>query len=275
MTETARPLYTKEAGDVSPGDNENTMHVPVPSVSGWMHRAFVLRLQVERALDAWVDARWPDAAVESATTIVLYNEVDAGLGDVAYASKLLKLLRARLPQATLILASTGVAKQERFGRPDGVTLLSVEDFAARQDRLSPTLVISAPGNFDHCRRAHDVRAALRVDPETPFLYLSEYGSLRYLKNDVLKARVAALEAYLEAFTDERGAASGADPDALGHRGSTGDILFAPADGAPVKIGNIVEALFDDRPDNPLRDWVSSPLLDFRPCGLDVDVRGIF
>ena len=250
------------------------MHIPVPNVSGWMHRAFVLRLQVERALDAWADATWPDAAVSAGATIVVYNEVDAGLGDVAYVSKLLKLLRARLPQASLVLASTGVPKQERFGRPEGVTLVSVEDFAAREDLRRPTLVISAPGNFDHCRNAADVRAALKVNPSTPFLYLSEYGSLRYLKNDVLKARVPALEAFLEAFTDEVGAAAGADPEALGHRGSTGDILHAPEDGSPVTIGNILDGLFSDRADNPLRDWISRPLLDFRPCGLDVGEIGI-
>jgi hypothetical protein len=250
------------------------MHLPVPNVSGWMHRAFVLRLQIERALDAWVDATWPDAAVAADTTIVLYNEVDAGLGDVAYVSKLLKLLRARLPQATLVLASTGVAKQERFGRPEGVTLMGVEDFAARDDLRHPTLVISAPGNFDHCRSAPGVLAALKVDPATPFLYLSEYGSLRYLKNDVLKAHVPALEAFLEAYTDELGAAAGADPDALGHRASTGDILHAPEDGPPVAIGSILDGLLADRADNPLRDWVGSPLIAFRPCGLDVGEIGV-
>lgn len=249
---------------------DDRLHIPIPNVSGWIHRAYVLRQQLETALDG----AFEDAPVPAGTSIVLYNEVDAGLGDIAFATKLLRLLHAAMPTCELILASTGLAKQERFGRPEGVTIYGVDEFAKLTTHRTPTLVISAPGNFDHCRSREAVLAALAVDPATPFVYLAEYGSLRYLRNDDFKGLMPALDAFVETYMDEVAQKAGVSSDDIGHRASTGDILCAEDGKRPYPIGNILEGLVSLRPDNPLRDFMTQPLLAARGCGLDVGEVGI-
>ena len=256
--------------ELSPPMTDDRLHIPIPNVSGWIHRAYVLRQQLESA----IDLTFEDATIPAGTSIVLYNDVDAGLGDIAFATKLLRLLRAAMPACELILASTGRAKQERFGRPEGVTLYGVDEFARLTTHRTPTLVISAPGNFDHCRSREAVLAALAVDPATPFVYLSEYGSLRYLRNDAFKGLMPALEAFVETYMDEAAQKAGVSPDDLGHRASTGDILCAEDGKRPYPIGHILDGLVADRPDNPLRAFMAQPLLAARACGLDVGEVGI-
>ncbi len=249
---------------------DDRLHIPIPSVSGWIHRAYVLRQQLESA----IDLTFEDAAIPAGTSIVLYNEVDAGLGDIAFATKLLRLLHQAMPACELILASTGRAKQERFGRPEGVALYGVDEFAKLQTHRTPTLVISAPGNFDHCRSREAVLAALAVSPATPFVYLSEYGSLRYLRNDAFKGLMPPLEAFVDTYMDEAARTAGVSPDDLGHRASTGDILCAEDGKRPYPIGHILEGLVSERADNPLRAFMAQPLLAARACGLDVGEVGI-
>ncbi len=248
------------------------MHLPVPSVAGWMHRAFVLRMQVESAIDLLLHAKYPSADISG--TIVLYNEVDAGFGDISFANKLLKLLRREFPGFEIILASTNLPKHDKFGRPEAVTVMSVEDFAALPNHRHPDLVISAPGNFDHCRSADEVRTALGVDPSTPFIYLAEYGSLRYLRNDAMKDLVKPLEHFLEVYLDELAEKTGYPSDELGHKASTGDIFHIPEDGTPNRIGHILDGLISLRQDNPLRVWLAEPLIAFRACGIDIGEIGI-
>jgi hypothetical protein len=235
-----------------------------------MHRAFVQRMLVEYA----IDLHFSEFHIANPATLVLYNEVDAGFGDISFALKLLKLMKRDLPNCELILVSTGVEKMQRIGRPEGVTIYSVEDFAKLEAHRRPTLVISAPGNFDHCRSGPEVLDALGVEADTPFVYLSQYGSLRYLRNDALKGRVGALEAFLEATMDKAAEARGVAPDLLGHRASTGDILRVEEGRKPEIIGNILDDLVSERADNPLRDFMADPLIGYRACGLDIGEVGI-
>ncbi len=105
----------------------------------------------------------------------------------------------------------------------------------------------------------------------PFLYLAQYGSIRQLRDDDFKARMSAVGATIEAALDEVAADEGVDPDAMGHRGRSGEIVGVTEAGVRA-LGHV--APFMTRPGGPLNDWLLSPVLESRSCGLDPGELGL-
>ncbi len=235
-----------------------------PAAGGWLHRTFVFRHQLEAA----VSAAFTGVAVAPGAQVWLYNETDAGLGDVAFATKLVRLWRQAWPGAAIHLATTDRAKQARFVLPDGVT---VHDLAGPGGApIAADLVVSAPGIFDHCRDGTLVRRAVGADAGVPFLYLAEYGSIRQLRDDAFKAQLDAVDAFVDARLDAAASRAGTDPDTVGHRASTGEIVDA---GRGQAIGHLIaDALC--LPESPIGAWARAACLGARSCGLEAGELGI-
>jgi hypothetical protein len=251
--------------------NEATL-ITLEGNPGVLERVFRLRHQAERVLDRM----FADAAVGGAYQIVLYNEVDAGLGDVAFASKLLQLLTGALPNARLTLVSTGPEKQAIFGLAKGVVLRGVDGF--KSDRRTAArgvdLVVSAPGIFDHCRHKPTVLQSLGLPADTPFLFIAEYGSLRQLQSDAFQAKLDAIQTRYDEFLEEVALRENIDADAMGYRRSNGDVVHVKEDKVVV-LGHLSEAIAHPGPSNPLSQWLTQPCLDARSAGLDEGEMGIF
>lgn len=235
-----------------------------PMSGGWLHRAFVVRQQLEAA----VSAAFAGIAIPAGAHIWLFNETDAGYGDVAFATKLVRLWRAAWPGAAIHLATTDRAKQERFTLPAGVEVCDVA--AAGEKAAHADLVVSAPGIFDHCRDGAAVRRAIGAGADTPFLYLAEYGSIRQLRDDAFKAAMPAFDAFVDARLDAAAARAAVDPDAVGHRASTGEIVAA---GRGEVIGQLVSDVLAGA-GSPIGGWALQPALGARSCGLEAGEIGI-
>ncbi len=121
---------------------------PAPKLP-WLDQIYVMRHQVEHHLDAC----FSQTPLPEGTDLLLFNEADAGFGDVAFATRLLTFLARHDPAAQLTLISSRPDKQRIFGLLVGVTLHGFNAFEGQGERprLSPSIVVSAPGIFDHCR----------------------------------------------------------------------------------------------------------------------------
>lgn len=243
--------------------------IAVPAKQGWLDQLFMLRQMVELRLDAC----FAHAPLPAGAEVLLFNEADAGFGDIAFATRLLGLIRGRLPEVQLTLVSSRPDKQRVFGLPAGVKLYGFDAFEDPEQRpaLRPDLVISAPGIFDHCRFAAPIYERLGLDAATPFLYLAEYGSIRQLRDDALKARMPAIGAAIEAAMDRVAQAQGLDPDAMGYRGRSGEMV-GQRDGQMAVVGLLAEHLV--AAGGPLHDLLCAPILSARSCGVQVAEIGI-
>jgi len=208
--------------------------------------------------------------------LLLFNEVDAGLGDVAFATKLMRLLRRAIPHLEIVLVSSGPEKQARFGLPEGVSLYEFHSYKeqASSRHRHIDLVVSAPGIFDHCRSQSAVLAVLGLPEDTPFIFMAEYGSMRQLRDDAFKAHTARIETLVDTHLDQLAARDGHDPDTLGYRSTSGEVVSVVG-GEVTSLGHLREALAANRPDNPLWDWLTQPSLSARSAGFDVGEMGIF
>jgi hypothetical protein len=241
----------------------------VPVGGPWLHRIFVLRQLLEARVDAALAGPWPAGG-----RIVFYNEVDAGLGDVAFMTKLLRRLAPEALGTELTLVTTGLDKQRRFTLPPGVVVIPIED-AVGHPAVGPCdLVVSAPGIFDHCRSRSAVLDALGLPAGTPFLYLAEYGSIRQLRDDAFKGHLAAIEVAQDGWVETLARAHGVDPDDTGFHPRTGAVVHVGEVGKRV-IGDLGARFFDpESPENPLAGWMGSGRLEARSCGLEAGELGL-
>lgn len=236
----------------------------------WLDRIFLLR----HLLETTVDRLFAGVALPAGCDLVLFNEADAGYGDISFATRLLHLLQAADPDLKLTLVSSSPQKQRIFGLPAGVTLHGFSDLEGRRPpRLEPTLVISAPGIFDHCRSRAQVLERLGVADTTPFLYLAEYGSIRQLREDAFGGLRPAIEARVETFLDEVADREGVGADEMGYRGRSGEVVAA-IDGQMTSVDQLTRGLTRPEPANPLARWLASPVLQARSCGLETGELGV-
>ena len=100
--------------------------LPLPDGYRWLDQLFILRHQVDARLDhLFADARLPEGL-----ELTVFNEADAGFGDVAFATRLLELLAAQAPGLERTLVSSRPDKQRLFGLPSEVTLHAFDAFEA-------------------------------------------------------------------------------------------------------------------------------------------------
>ena len=92
------------------------VHIAWPQAPPLLSQLFVARQLCAEALDSAFEG----LAAPKGSTILLYNETDAGLGDVAFATKLSRLIAEHLPEVQLTLVSSDVQKQANFEAPRGV-----------------------------------------------------------------------------------------------------------------------------------------------------------
>ena len=246
------------------------MHIPWPTGD----HPFLTQLFIARHLLAQaVDHALADLPPPNDCTILLYNETDAGLGDVAFATKLLQLMRTHMPAIDLTLVSTDPVKQRTFGLPDGVTL--VEESVFRTDATSaqrrPTLVISAPGIFDHCRHKKQAYERLGIEESVPFQYIAEYGSIAQLKDDTFAPMLSTIEALRDTFMDQVAHEHGLHPDDMGHSAKSGAVVGVF--GGDIRpLDHLMRAYTDVH--SPLVEWLARPVLGARSCGLAAGELGI-
>ena len=238
--------------------------------------SLLMRLFVARQLSALVlDDCFTDIAPPEGARVLLYNETDAGLGDVAFATKLAWLFDAHLPGVELLIVTSDVSKQANFALPEGVRV--IEEAAFREsgspEDKAPTMVVSAPGIFDHCRSAKLAYERLGITEDVPFHYIAEYGSIRQLKDDAFKAMMPALDALSERFMDEVAEAHGLAPDDMGHSAKTGAVVGVFGEELR-PLDHLLNAYRDLRDDNPMAAWLRAPLLSARSCGLELGELGI-
>jgi hypothetical protein len=250
---------------------QDTVIIP-PQGRGYLDHVFLARHLAESRLDPLFES----AKVPEGLRLLIYNEVDAGLGDVAFATKLMRLLRRHIPSLEIVLVSSGPEKQGRFGLPDGV---SMYEFKTYKNEASPEhrridLVVSAPGIFDHCRDRTAVLETLGLELSTPFLFIAEYGSMRQLRDDAFKAHMEGVETVLDTYLDEVATKEGLASETVGYRSSTGEVVSV-VDGVVKSLGHLAGCLAADRPDNPLLPWLIQPMLRARSAGFDTGEIGIF
>jgi hypothetical protein len=261
------------------------LRFPLPASDRFLDRLFLLRHTAEAHLDRLFLA----TPLPQGLTVTLYNEADAGFGDVAFATKLLSLLARHTPEVDLALVSTDREKQSRFGLPQSVTLYGVEEFRsmAKPAHRHPTLVVSAPGIFDHCRARSAVLELLGVASTCPFLYIAEYGSIRQLRDDAFGPLVgtthtSAYDAYLDQLLDQAAASAQVAADEIGHRAGSGEIVTTagvpgasdPTRGGVRTIGHLLDGLSTACAANPLLPWLQHAWLTARSCGLAPGELGI-
>ena len=245
--------------------------IPWPAEGPFLNQVFVARQLCAKVLDATFDG----LSAPEGSRIVLYNETDAGLGDVAFATKLSWLIAAHLPAVDLLLVTSDPSKQSNFALPKSVRVISeaaYRDLGPSADK-APSLLLSAPGIFDHCRLPALTRERLKVSAEVPFQYVAEYGSLRQLKDDAFKGMMPALEALQEAFMDAVAHAHALAPEDMGHSPKSGVVVGVVGDEV-TPLDNLLSAYRQVAPDNPMADWLRSPLLRARSCGLATGELGI-
>ena len=247
-----------------------TTPIRVPEARSWLHRLFVLRHLAEQVFDAAFTGVEPPAGAR----LLIYNETDAGLGDAAFAHKLVVALSRQLPTVELLLVAVETAKHAVFATETLLPVLDVAGFKgpAGDAWRRPDLVLSAPAIFDHCRDAATVLNTLGLPSETPFLYLAEHGSIRQLRDDALKALLAGVEATVERAMDSAAAAAGVAPDDVGYRGGSGEIV-AIVDDKPQAIGSLLEYAATE--EGPLASWLSQPMVSARSSGLEAGESGVF
>ena len=237
----------------------------------YLDRLFVLRHLVGTELDRC----FAGAAPPAGKTVLVWNEVDAGLGDIAFVTKLMRLLRRAMPELGIVLVSTGPDKQRRFGLDEAITMYGADEYPRRATPAErrPDLVLSAPGIFDHCRKKALVCERLGLDDALPFLYVAEYGSLLQLRDDAFRPLMAALEGFVDTYLDEVAAAQGVAADEIGHHARTGAVVVPDERGFRT-VDHLTRGLTASRADNPLYPWLTRALLDARSCGLELGEMGI-
>ena len=171
---------------------------PVPG-RGYLDDVFLIRHLAEQH----VDLLFLRAPIPQGLRLLLFNEVDAGLGDVAFATKLMHLLRKHVPQLDIVLVSSGPHKQAQFGLPEGVSMYEFQSYRtdATAAHRQIDLVVSAPGIFDHCRSKEAVLSTLGLPAQTPFLFIAEYGSMRQLRDDAFKSFGGGVDTLIDAHLD--------------------------------------------------------------------------
>lgn len=246
--------------------------VPLPEGKGMLDQVFLIR----QLADAVVDPLFCDASLPDGLRLLLFNEVDAGLGDVAFATKLMGLLGENAPNLSVVLVTSGKEKQAKFGLPAGVSMYGFDRY--KKDASGPDraidLVLSAPGIFDHCRLKETVFDTLGLPGSIPFLYIAEYGSIRQLRDDAFKGYLDAIEEATDAYLDQIAAREGVSPDHIGYRSSTGDVLAVEGKERRV-LGHLTGLLTQPQAPNPLHLWLSQPYLKARSAGFDSSEVGIF
>ena len=244
---------------------------PVPG-RGYLDDVFLIRHLAEQQ----VDSLFLRAPVPDGLRLLLFNEVDAGLGDVAFATKLMHLLRKHVPQLDIVLVSSGPNKQAQFGLPDGVSMYEFQSYRthATTEHRQVDLVLSAPGIFDHCRSKEAVLSTLGLPVHTPFLFIAEYGSMRQLRDDAFKYFGSDLETLIDSHLDAVADREGVAAEQMGYRSSTGEIVSV-TDGNVRSIGRLRAALASNSDNNPLWPWLVQPSLSARSAGFDVGEIGLF
>lgn len=249
----------------------NDITLAWPDTGPFLMQLFVARQQVALELDRC----FMGAAPPSGCRVVLYNETDAGLGDVAFATKFARLMSTHLPTVELLIVSTDEAKQRNFQLPEGVRVMSEVAFRALEDGADkrPTLVVSAPGIFDHCRSRTMAYERLGLSEDVPFQYVAEYGSIRQLKDDAFKGMMGALESLGDTFMDAVAEQHGLSPDDMGHSAKSGAVVGVF--GEEVRpLDHLLTAYRQPGDDNPMGAWLRQPLLGARSCGLERGELGI-
>jgi hypothetical protein len=185
------------------------------------------------------------------------------------------LMASHLPTVELLIVSTDEDKQRNFELPEGVRVMSeaaFRDLDTSHD-AHPTMVVSAPGIFDHCRSRDLAYERLGLPPEVPFQYVAEYGSLRQLKDDAFKAMMGALESLGDTFMDAVAEQHGLSPDDMGHSAKSGAVVGVF--GEEVRpLDHLLRAYRQSGDDNPMARWLRQPLLGARSCGLERGELGI-
>ena len=237
----------------------------------WLDQLFILRHQI----DAEIDRLFADARLPEGLELTLFNEADAGFGDVAFATRLLDLMAAQAPGLGRTLVSSRPDKQRLFGLPAAVTLHAFDAFEANQGEslIAPSIVVSAPGIFDHARLKPAVMRRLGLVESTPFLYLAEYGSIRQLRDDAFKTRMPDLDLLVERFLDEVASAIGVAAIDMGYRGRSGEVVVADEDDIK-QVEHLATVATSERADNPLWSWLTEPVLEARSCGLEKGEVGV-
>jgi hypothetical protein len=246
--------------------------IPLDEGKGYLDQLFLLRHHIERVMDRC----FREVALKEEVSLLLFNETDAGLGDVAFASKLMSLLRQHVPELTIILASSDPEKQSRFGLDPAVIMYPFKDFASKAtaQHKAPDLMLSAPGIFDHCRIREQAFDTIGITGDVPFQYLAEYGSIRQLKTDAFKSFTTALDHLIDAYLDEVAEREGADPDSVGYHGQSGKVVVVSDEGNR-KVGYLSELLVQERDNNPLYLWLTQPVISARSAGIDRAEVGVF
>ena len=255
---------------VSPRERQavDDLTLPWPTTGPFLMQLFLARQQVASELDSAFAGLEPPEGCR----VVLYNETDAGLGDVAFATKLARLMSTHMPTVELMIVSTDEAKQRNFELPKGVKVLSEEAFSERDDPR-PTVVVSAPGIFDHCRLSSLCYERLGMPADVPFQYVAEYGSIRQLKDDAFKSMMGPLAALGDAHMDAVAAQHGLSPEDMGHSAKSGAVVGVFGDDVR-PLDNLLVAYREPSDDNPMADWLRQPLLGARSCGLEQGELGI-
>ena len=243
--------------------------IPTPEDMSWLDQLFALR----QLADAHLDASFSTTSLPAGSRLLLFNEADAGFGDVAFATRLLHLLGRYEPDVETSVVSSRPDKQRILGLPAGVTMHGFEELDSAADplALAPSIVVSAPGIFDHCRFEAPVYERLGLAAGPPFLYLAEYGSIRQLRDDTFKDHMGAIGVAIEAAMDEAAARHDLSADDMGYRGRTGEIVAATDEGVRT-LGHLAPYMV--RRKGPLHDWATWPVSPARSTGLEVGELGL-
>lgn len=232
------------------------------------HRADVL-LPRFLAL-AHLDAQYVDAPLPPGLALTFFNHGGAGFGDIAFAWKATRILTSHAPELRVTLVTTNEEKTRAFDFGD-VPILPEERFAqdASARVRSPDLWLAAPTLYDGYEFEATDFARFPVGADVPYLFISEYGQIRYLRK-VMEDGVSSLcdraeDTCFDAFEATYGEGN------VGFDTRDQSVLAFAPDGSHEKVGNFRQALAAD---SALRGLLTNPRLRMYPCGLEAGELGI-